>query len=184
MKTSETARINEDALRGATPKEEQLAQMIESGVLHILVLGQADSALAYDPVLDAARLYRARHGEVRLHILTLPVLADALFALARVYRMEHAIEILMGEDVDALLTDFLGSHLALLMEDDAREAALAQSFYLPVVCLQDKEYASMRGRILDVGSDSPTLAGAFAAIKTGKYEERLTGLRFRGNGEE
>ena len=163
--------IDKKMLCAATPDEEKLAGLIESDVLHALVLGQPTSVFLYNSLFTAAQLYQVRHGVMKYHVLSPDGMEDMLLGLKSVC---GSIEVLKMSDMCSILTCFLGCRFVVLMADDVELLSLARYFCLPVVRVKKgRKSPLLCNGVLEIGDTAAMLAGTFFVIKTGKYEEQL-----------
>lgn len=168
--------INYDQIRNANPKESLLCEMIEGQNLNVLVTGDIKGTREYKELLEAMRLYGLRFGKgFKFRFLGEFHTNDVLSKVIECYGLKANIEFMRCDDIDYILTCYMGSNAIIHMGQASDDISFAREFYIPVIVLKHDSETLLNNGILSIDDKGETIAAVLSMIKDRKYSREFTG---------
>lgn len=170
--------INYDQIRNANPKENLLCEMIEGQNLNVLVTGNIEDIRDYKELLEAMRLYGIRFGRAfKFRFLGEFHTNDVLAKVIECYGLQESIEFMCCDDIDYILTCYMGSNAIIHMGQASDDIGFAREFYIPVIVLKHDSETLLNNGILSIDDKGETIAAVLSIIKDRKYSREFTGYK-------
>ena len=167
--------VNIDEVKRATPEEWLLCELIETDLTGVVV-DECCSEDLLGEIINAAHLYkRACGGRIKFYSAGAHNNTPYTKMLCEGRAVTDNFEFVGENEYDRLLTRFLGSQALLTCDPDSSCARLAKEFYIPVICLSDRNDCVFSDGIFYISSEPSAVSAALIIIKERKYNDELSG---------
>jgi len=167
--------VNIEEIKKAFPEDNLLCELIETDMTGVIVDEQcSEDMLGY--IINAVYLYKmAGGGSIRVFLIGDVNNTPYIKKLMKGYGVTDNFEFVGENDYDKLLTRFLGSEAIITSNSESECAKLAKEFYIPRLCLSDRNDCVFSNGVFHIGSEPSVISAGLMIIKERKYTDELSG---------